>query len=147
MQRLLPPMLVFLLLAAMTGLHFLFPGPVIVPHPYNWLGLILAGAGLCVTLAAAGLFRRRNTNIKTFNDPTELVTDGCFRWSRNPMYLGFAMLLFGAGIAFGSLLPALIPILFVIACQFWYIPFEEQAMTRQFGDAYRAYAEEVRRWI
>lgn len=147
MQRLLPPTLVYLLLAAMTGLHLLFPGPTIVPRPYNWLGLILAGAGLCVTLAAAGLFRRRSTNIKTFDDPTELVTDGCFRWSRNPMYLGFTILLVGAGITFGSLFPVLTPALFVIACQVWYIPFEEQAMIRTFGDSYRAYAEDVRRWI
>ena len=101
-MRLLPPRLVLILLIAMVALRVLAPGPMIMSYPYNLAGVLVAALGLGLTLSGAGLFARIGTNIKTFNEPGTLVTDGLFRWSRNPMYLGFLLLLGGTAIALGA---------------------------------------------
>jgi protein-S-isoprenylcysteine O-methyltransferase Ste14 len=146
-MRILPPMLVLMFTVLMIALGWLLPGPVVVPSPYNWLGAILLVAGFSLTLPAARRFHRIGTNIKTFNEPTLLVTDGLFNWSRNPMYLGMAVFLAGLGILLGTLLPLLVAAAFVAIADRWYIRFEESAMHRKFGDAYAAYTARTRRWI
>jgi protein-S-isoprenylcysteine O-methyltransferase Ste14 len=146
-MRILPPVLLMIFTALMISLALLLPGPVIVPSPYNWLGAILIVAGFALTLPAALRFQRIGTNIRTFNDPTLLVTDGLFRFSRNPMYLGMSAALVGLGVALGTLWPLLVAVAFIIIADRWYIRFEEAAMRRKFGDAYAAYAQRTRRWF
>jgi len=147
MQRLLPPVLVLILLIVMAALYVLLPGPTIAPLPWNWVGVLPTLVGLALTFTGARLFGERKTNIRTFNDPTVLVTDGPFRYSRNPMYLGFALFLTGVGIMLGTLLPLLVGLSFWLIADRWYIPFEEAAMERRFGEQYAAYAKKVRRWF
>ena len=146
-MKLLPPTLVVIFLVVMAALWAVAPGPVVVPYPWNWLGLLPLAAGLALAIAGARRFARARTNIKTFDEPDVLVTDGLFSWSRNPMYLGFGLLLLGAGVAFGSLFPLLMAPLFVAIADRWYIAFEERAMLRKFGAAYEDYRRTTRRWI
>jgi protein-S-isoprenylcysteine O-methyltransferase Ste14 len=63
------------------------------------------------------------------------------------MYLGFAVFLTGLAILLGTLVPFLGPIAFIIAADRWYIPFEEDALKRKFGEQYEAYQRATRRWI
>jgi protein-S-isoprenylcysteine O-methyltransferase Ste14 len=147
LKWLLPPVFVALAFVAMFLLRALWPEPRLLPPPWQLAGIAVVVGGLAVGGIAAGLFRRRGTNINTFRDPTRLVTDGPFAWSRNPMYLGFLLLLVGAAMlanAWVALLPALA---FFLAAQFWYIPFEERAAAARFGDDYAAYRRRVRRWL
>lgn len=146
-MKLLPPVLVAIFVILMSLLRVLLPGPVIVPEPYNWLGLVILVAGPVISLMAARQFDRAGTNIKTFNDPQVLVTDGLFRWSRNPMYLGLALFLAGLAIILGTLLPLLIAAAFAVIADRWYIGFEERALRRTFGERYEAYARITRRWF
>jgi protein-S-isoprenylcysteine O-methyltransferase Ste14 len=146
-MKILPPVLLMIFTALMIALRQWLPGPDVVPWPYNWLGAILIIAGLTVTLTAGRRFHRIGTNIRTFNEPTLLVTDGLFAWSRNPMYLGMAASLVGLGIALGTLSPLLVAVAFIIIADRWYIRFEEAAMRRKFGDAYAAYTQRTRRWL
>jgi protein-S-isoprenylcysteine O-methyltransferase Ste14 len=120
---------------------------VIVPAPWNWLGIVPLVGGMAFGATGARLFARRRTNIDTFGDPTILVTDGPFSFSRNPMYLGFALFLTGAGIVLGALWPLLAGLTFWVVADRWYIPFEEAAMQRRFGEQYDAYRRKVRRWF
>jgi protein-S-isoprenylcysteine O-methyltransferase Ste14 len=110
-------------------------------------GGVLALGGLGLTVSAARHFERVKTNIVTFNAPTLLVQDGWFRISRNPMYLGLALFLGGAALALGGSWAFVPAALFVLVAQLVYIPFEERALTRAFGDDYRRYAVRVRRWL
>lgn len=87
------------------------------------------------------------TNIKTFDSPNTRVTNGWFRFSRNPMYLGFTLLLAGAAAVAGCAYAFAPPMVFVIVAARIYIPFEERAMVTTFGDAYGSYCRKVRRWI
>jgi len=146
-MRILPPVLLMISTALMIALKLWLPGPTLVPYPYSWLGAILALAGLGVTMTAANRFHWIRTNIRTFNEPTLMVTDGLFSWSRNPMYLGMAAFLVGLGVALGTLSPLLVATAFIVITDRWYIRFEEVAMRRKFGDAYVGYTERTRRWF
>jgi protein-S-isoprenylcysteine O-methyltransferase Ste14 len=146
-MRLLPPLLVLMLIVAMVGLRILAPGPVIMSFPYNLTGALAATLGLGLTLSGARLFSRVGTNIKTFNEPGTLVTGGAFRWTRNPMYLGFLLLLTGMAILLGAATPFAAVALFALVADRWYIAFEERALERKFGAAYAAYRQTTRRWI
>jgi protein-S-isoprenylcysteine O-methyltransferase Ste14 len=147
MKRLLPPILVAIIVLAMCLARVVLPGPVIASQPANWIGLVILVAGFALGFAGARQFNKVGTNIRTFNDPTLLVTGGLYRWTRNPMYLGFAVLLIGLAILLGTLVPFLGPIAFVIAADRWYIPFEEKALQRKFGEQYEAYRQTTRRWV
>lgn len=146
-MRILPPALTLLLLVAMVAARFAAPGPILLPVPWNGAGLAPLVLGLWLLVAGSGIFRRVRTNINTFRDPDVLVTEGVFRISRNPMYLGFTLLLLGAALLLGTATPLAGPILFALVADLWYIRFEERAMRRRFGAAYEAYARKVRRWI
>lgn len=146
-MKLLPPPLVLMLLTAMAGLRWFWPGAILLTPPLIWLGLLPLAVGVLLLLQGAGLFRRLGTNIKTFNEPGTLVTGGPFRLTRNPMYLGFLLVLSGAAVLLGALTPFVGPLVFALASQLVYIPFEEAALRAKFGEAYEAYARRVRRWI
>lgn len=146
-MKLLPPVLVGIIITVMCVARIVLPGPVIVPQPYNWLGLVLVVGGVAVSFIGARQFDKVGTNIKTFNDPTILVTDGLFRWSRNPMYLGFVLFLIGLAIMLETLLSFFFAAAFAVIADRWYINFEERALRRTFGERYEAYARRTRRWI
>ncbi len=147
MQRLLPPFLVLILIAVSLVIGLALPvlGP--MEGWVRWLGFIPLLVGLAFNLRGAGLFAKVETNIKTFNEPEKLVTNGPFRFTRNPMYLGFTLMLCGVALFIGSLTAWVGPIAFFAAANLWYIPFEEARMHATFGDAYEAYQRQVPRWI
>ncbi|MCE7998492.1 MAG: isoprenylcysteine carboxylmethyltransferase family protein [Rhodobiaceae bacterium] len=145
MQKIIPPILVAICILMMVALHIIFPITSIVDQP------LLAGAvgltGLFFILSSARLFSKIDTEIHTFQKPRKLVTSGLFRFSRNPIYLGFFLLLLGVAIGLGSLAPFLMVTLFFVAANFWYIPFEEKNMEETFGSDYLEYKKRTRRWI
>ena len=148
MQKLLPPRL-FLAFAVLIALVSLcLPQTQTIAYPLNLAGLPLLILGLSISIWHSRLFRRRNTNINTFNQPDVMVKDCLFRHTRNPMYLGFVVALLGVAVlSLGSLFGFALVIAFVAITDRWYIRFEEQAMRDTFGEAYRVYCQEVRRWF
>jgi protein-S-isoprenylcysteine O-methyltransferase Ste14 len=104
-------------------------------------------AGLVVGLLATGRFSRAGTNVKPWQPSTALVTGGPFRWTRNPMYLGMALIYVGLALIADSLtaLVLLVPVLVIIDTQV--IAREERYLEGKFGDEYRAYKARVRRWL
>ena len=93
--------------------------------------------------------------MRDFNAPSEdtgtsiptLVTGGVYRTSRNPMYIGAGVALLGFAIAIDSLwvLAALIPFFWWIANRT--IPAEEAELSHTYGELYREYSADVRRWL
>ncbi|WP_426753809.1 methyltransferase family protein [Myxococcus sp. Y35] len=147
MQRLLPPRLALILAALMVGFDRFLPGPELVPPAFQWLGLLLILLGLVVTIAARAQFARVRTNIYTFRQPDRLVTDGLFRFTRNPMYLGFSVALAGLAVFLGSGPAMLCVAAYLVISDRWYIAFEEDMMRARFGEAYLQYARRTRRWL
>jgi protein-S-isoprenylcysteine O-methyltransferase Ste14 len=131
----------------MLLLHLFATGPRLIEFPHNLLGLVPLLAGLVVILWADQLFKRYQTTVKPFRESTRMVTEGPFRISRHPMYLGMLLVLIGVWLLFGTTTPLLIiPIFFLLMTVLFVIP-EERDMERQFADQYDEYKRHVRRWI
>jgi len=142
-----PPLIVGGFLVLGLVIHFVYPVSVILRSLGPWLGtpLILL-AGLIVVSAFRAL-RRGETTFDVLKSTTNIVSDGVFQYSRNPMYL--SMLLLYGGLAFQInsfwILVATIPLAVVI--QKGVIEREEQYLERKFGEEYLCYKTRVRRWI
>jgi protein-S-isoprenylcysteine O-methyltransferase Ste14 len=112
-----------------------------------WIAVAVLAAGLIIGLLAAGLFRRAGTDVKPWRSSTALVTDGPYRWTRNPMYLGMSLVYVGLAFAADSLAALLLLIPVVIIIQTQVIAREERYLEGKFGDEFRAYKTRVRRWL
>src|SRR6202035_1479507 len=113
------------------------------------LGALPVAIGLAIAVAAVRRFRHARTTVNPV-DPskaTQLVTDGVFRISRNPMYLGLALLLMGWAIWLHSVSPWVILPLFVFLITRVQIIPEEHALEHLFGTDYLTYRRSVGRWI
>jgi protein-S-isoprenylcysteine O-methyltransferase Ste14 len=118
----------------------------------DWRLLLAAGAllfvaGAAVMLAAAGLFRRLGTHVRPSRPTSLIATTGSYRWTRNPMYLGMALIYAGLAIGFdGPIAFALLPLVLIVI-QTQVIAREERYLEAKFGDDYRRYKAAVRRWL
>jgi protein-S-isoprenylcysteine O-methyltransferase Ste14 len=120
--------------------------PAIVQHQPAGVALIVLGIALSAW--ARLTFKAQHAEIFPWSDAhSALVTNGPFRFSRNPMYLGLLVIGVGAALVAGTWLMWLVPVLLFVLDNFVIIPYEERSMERTFGDAYRAYRSRVRRWI
>ena len=79
--------------------------------------------------------------------PSALMTSGVFRVTRNPMYLGMTLILFGVSICVGSVSAFVSPAFFYLISERYFIPPEEAVMENVFGEKYLEYKRRVRRWV
>lgn len=116
---------------------------------WHWLALLPLSAGLAVMLAAVRRFRRHRTTVNPFtpDKSSHLVQDGIFRYSRNPMYLGMALLLAAWAVWLAQVCAVPGIALFAAYIQIFQIRREEQALSALFGDTYRDYCRRTRRWL
>ncbi len=146
-----PPPLYFLLgLLAGFALHWLFPVRLSKPGHHliiytlgiSWilLGVLLAGWALFT-------FRQAGTSPNPHRASTTLAVQGPFTVTRNPIYLGMAMLCIGISLLANMLWPLLSVPLVVLALDRLVICKEERYLENKFGDSYRQYKNRVRRWI
>ncbi len=111
------------------------------------LGVALIALGAALVLWCGWEFRRAGTPIVPFLEPTALVARGPYRFSRNPIYLGFTLSLTGVAALLGSSSPFVVLPLFVWIIQRRFVEPEERLLEHRFGEVYRAYKAQVRRWI
>lgn len=146
-RRVLPPVWLLLALAASFALDRWMPVARLIPAPWNYLGFAPLLFGALMSVSAAGAFRRVGTPVVPFEPSTALVTAGWFRVTRNPMYLGLMLILFGVALIDGTL-GAFLPLpVFVAILHFRFVRAEERFLEGIFGDRYRLYRTQVRRWI
>jgi protein-S-isoprenylcysteine O-methyltransferase Ste14 len=114
-----------------------------------YIAILLLILGLTVLISAVRLFRKDKTTVNPLSpeQATKLVTDGIFKYSRNPMYLGMASIL-GSIAVFFNLIGGII--LIALFCfyitKFQIIP-EERAMSNLFSQDFDKYKQTTRRWI
>jgi protein-S-isoprenylcysteine O-methyltransferase Ste14 len=147
MKKILPPALFLLCLLAMLLLHEAFPLVSISSTALFTLGLGFMFLGLVIALQAEGQFRRAGTTVNSFGSSTKLVTDGWFKFSRNPMYLSLILMLIGAWLVLGSVSPFLGILVFFLITDKWYIVQEEKRLAATFGQEYESYCTHTRRWL
>lgn len=109
--------------------------------------LLLAGAGLGV--AGVLQFRRAQTTVDPFHldRASAMVASGVYARTRNPMYLGLALIVAAFAAWYGNLVGGLIVPLFVLYMNRFQIVPEERMLSIKFGAPYRNYCGKVRRWI
>ena len=146
-KKLLPPTYLLIAIAAMAALRFLLPCRHLIRFPWTLLGLVPAGLGMVLNLLADGAFKRHRMTVKPFETSTALVVDGAYAISRNPMYLGFALILLGLALFLGALTPFIVVPVFALLMEFSFIRREEPMMEETFGEAWRVYKAKVRRWV
>lgn len=112
-------------------------------------GLLFFSAGVGILVLSAGAFLRARTTVNPVapEEAETLVTSGLYRISRNPMYLGMALILTGGAFMIGNLAAFTGPLLFVWVITLFQIKPEERALKAKFGEAYTAYCQHTRRWI
>jgi protein-S-isoprenylcysteine O-methyltransferase Ste14 len=145
-----PPVLLVLIAGAFMWLAAaLFPGfAVSIP----WRVILAAGCaatGAGIALAGVLAFRHAHTTVNptTPEASSSVVTSGIYRRTRNPMYLGFLLLLGAWGVYLASMAAMLLLPLFVLYMNRFQIAPEERALAAKFGTQYGAYMHEVRRWL
>lgn len=109
------------------------------------IALVLIGVGSIVYLL--GLFKKKETAILPDGDPEVLLTDGPYRYSRNPIYISMTIILIGSAMLYNCLSAFIIPILFMISIKNIWIDYEEAKLKKIFGQEYLNYQKKVRRWI
>jgi len=114
-----------------------------------WMALIPAVCGALFAIAGVTAFRRGRTTVNpmTPGASTAIVTNGVYRWSRNPMYVGFAMVLLGWVLYLGNLSAALLLPCYLLYMNRYQITPEERALQQKFGSEYDNYTQRVRRWL
>jgi protein-S-isoprenylcysteine O-methyltransferase Ste14 len=143
----LPPVLYGATLLPVLALDWLLPLRVLEQSVAFWLGvaLLLVGAGIGVwgqrTMGAAG------TKVNPSEPTTAIVTGGPFRFSRNPLYVALTLLYLGLSLAVntGWGFFALVPLLLVM--HYGVVLREERYLEQKFGETYRQYRAEVRRYL
>jgi protein-S-isoprenylcysteine O-methyltransferase Ste14 len=118
-----------------------------IAFPINLLGLIPFSIGTFMAVSSKRVFKHTNTPMHPFTNPTQLHTQGFFKYSRNPMYLGITIGLLGLAILSGHFLNLLFPLLYISICDLVYVRAEEKKLMKKFGSKYYEYKQRTRRWI
>ncbi|GAB3779377.1 isoprenylcysteine carboxylmethyltransferase family protein [Spirosoma horti] len=142
-----PPLLFGATLVIGVLLSYIFPTPLLARHTALTIGLVLLISGVITLLLAFQGMIQHKTTIHPNGATTAIVSNGLYRYTRNPMYLSLTLIYVGVSVAtnawWGLLL--LIPLLFVV--QKGIVEREEQYLAQKFGEEYLSYKAQVRRWL
>jgi protein-S-isoprenylcysteine O-methyltransferase Ste14 len=107
-------------------------------------GAVLVGVGAAICLGAGYAFR--SLERLNFLEHTRLVTEGIYRWSRNPQLVGWTLVLVGLGLLRGSAMVLFLAGLAWVSYRL-HLPTEEEHLRRVFGDDYVAYQRRTHRYF
>jgi len=141
-----PPLIFVIFMLVGVALNKIIPLPLFFSK-LNYIGILFIIAGLYVVVSAAQAFKKVRTNIEPWKPTTEIVADGLFAYSRNPIYVAFCVITAGIGMLLNnfwillSIVPAALGVYFIA------IQKEERYLEEKFGQSYMDYKNKVRRWL
>lgn len=143
-----PPPLIFAgPLAIGLLLHRFFPKKFLP----RWIGITLGGMGIISgIMLIRGGFREMlsvKTNVNPTLPSTTIVTEGPYRYTRNPLYLGLTLMYVGITFLANALWAILLLPVVLLVMVYGVIKREEQYLERKFGEQYLSYKARVRRWL
>lgn len=142
-----PPMWLVFGIVAVFALNETAPGPRFAGLASQVGGGVLLVIGLGLLVIAGGLFKRAGTDLVPFKNVTALVTTGVYRYTRNPMYLGMALVLLACAVTVGASTALAVPLAFMLIIEWRYIRPEEALLRGLFPQEFPAYCQRVRRWF
>jgi protein-S-isoprenylcysteine O-methyltransferase Ste14 len=142
-----PPLvaLMFIVLAYFLG-RFV-PLPVPAPPLLRYVGLFLTFVGFLLGIGAFIEFRKARTTLDPHGSVKQVVTSGIYRFTRNPIYLGFLLMVIGLPLNSGVYWGIGMAPLYILLMNRLVIQYEESYLERKFGKAYTSYTSRVRRWL
>lgn len=146
----IPPVLVAVIFALLMWLTALLTVDVEFLASYRWgLSLFLFCVGAFFSLLGVVSFNRAKTTVNptTPEASSALVTSGIYRYSRNPMYVGFLFMLLSWGFLLANVYSIALTLGFVVYLNYFQIKPEEKALNRIFGSVFCDYEKRVRRWL
>jgi len=143
----LPPVYFLAAIVSAVILHYVLPIDQLIRYPWRFIGLIPLVTGIVLNLLADHAFKKYETTVKPFAKSSVLVTGGVFAVSRNPMYAGMMLILFGIAVMLGSLMPFVIVAFTGFLLNRLFVVPEEKMLEEIFGDEFRQYRRRVRKWI
>ena len=143
-----PPPLIYLgALLVGAGLDYLWPAPFVPAGVQYPVGLGAAALGLLGVALSFRLFRRAGTHVEPYKPTEALIMTGPYRFSRNPIYVSMSLLYVGIAVLLDSLWVVALLIPTLVVMRYGVIAREERYLERKFGDDYRRYKAQVRRWL
>src|SRR2546426_11086298 len=119
--------------------NLFFPFPIWRSVWIQVIGVVPLVAGIWLFASARAAFKRHKTSLMPWEPSVELVQDGPYRFSRNPIYLSFAMVYLGASFIFNSALLLVVLALVLVLFDRTQIPREERYLQEKFGEEYSSY--------
>ncbi len=142
-----PPLIYLSAMIAGLILSYFSPTAFLPVSVSRTVGILSVALAVFILVSAFRAFNRAKTNLEPWKPTTAIVSDGVFRFSRNPIYLAFTLFYLSAAFLFNSLwlLALLVPVLLVM--RYSVIAREERYLENKFGTEYSDYKRRVRRWI
>ena len=145
--RIPPPILTLLFIIAAFLLARFVPLPFSVPRAVEYIGFVLVVIGFLLGLGAVFAFRRARTTLDPYHPVSSIVTSGIYGFSRNPIYLGFLLMVIGIPMNGGTYWGIILAPIFILFCNKLVIEHEETYLEKKFGEVYSSYKSRVRRWL
>lgn len=142
-----PPLIYAGTLILGLGVKRLLPTPFLPRSLSRIFGWPLVVCGLAIGLLGFREMRRAGTNVDPYEPTTAVVTEGPYRFTRNPLYVGMTLIYAGITARANALPAALLLPLVLAVMRRGVIEREEAYLERKFGDEYLRYKDRVRRWI
>jgi len=115
--------------------------------PLIIIGLGLIGLGFLLAFNSIARFIRAKTGVVPFSESTTLITEGFYKYTRNPMYVGMNSFLLGLILILNNPLNIIFLIIFFFVVRNMFVLKEEVQMEETFGEDYLTYKRKVRRWL
>ena len=111
------------------------------------VGLFLIGLGFLLAFNSISKFLKAKTGVVPFSESTTLITEGFYKYTRNPMYVGMNFFLLGLLIILNNPLNFIFLVVFFFIVRNMFVIKEEVQMEETFGEEYLTYKGKVRRWL
>lgn len=142
-----PPVVALLFIVIAYFLGRFVPLPFSAPAILRYVGLALTFVGFLLGVGAFLEFRKANTTLDPHSSAKQLVTSGIYRFTRNPIYLGFLLIVIGLPLNSGLYWGIVLAPFYVFMMNRLIIQHEEAYLGRKFGKSYSSYTSRVRRWL
>jgi protein-S-isoprenylcysteine O-methyltransferase Ste14 len=142
-----PPVVALMFIVSAYFLGRFVPIPYVAPVAVQYFGLFLTFVGFLLGVGAFIEFRRARTTLDPHGSVKQVVTSGVYRFTRNPIYLGFLLMVVGLPLNSGLFWGIIMAPLYMMTMTRLVIEREEAYLEKKFKEQYASYRSRVRRWL